>query len=328
MISVIIPLYNVEQYLSDCIESVLAQTYTDFELILVDDGSTDNCGAICDAYKRRDKRVVVVHQNNQGVASTRNTGIALAKGEYIAFVDSDDIVHADYLNSLYHALQKSRADISVCDMQRFAEENELKHINTYTKRTPRLMTGRDGCLSIYHMDGKVPVMAWGKLYRAELFENIRYPIGMIHEDDATTPKLLYRARKIVLMDDKLYYYRQRAGSIMDIVSRKVGPDGIKAVDGCTLFFEEENDYELAQLTKRFKKVVHATRIVTAYKNDAHPAISEQYKMSLWKALRIIRKHTGTNTYTWYLSLVYPKLVKPYSYIVKIKQMLGIKGNIS
>lgn len=324
MISVIVPVYKVEPYLHCCVDSILAQTYADFELILVDDGSPDNCGAICDSYAEQDARVRVIHQENGGLSAARNAGIEAARGEYLTFIDSDDLITEDCLETLYLTLKKTKADIAVGDMQTFEDGEAVCTQAQPGKEIPTVMSGREACLSIYQMDGKIPVMAWGKLYKTELFAGIRYPVGMIHEDDATTPKLLYRAKEVAQTDNKLYCYRQRQGSIMDTAAKKIRFDGISAAEGCLEFFRKEKDEELVALAQRFRTVVQSKTIVKAYRNNPKPNIPAQYRMSLWHALENIRKWTGKDTYMWYLSLVYPRLVRPYSYILKLKHIFGIE----
>lgn len=324
MISVIVPVYNVEPYLRQCIDSILAQTYTDFELILIDDGSTDNCGAVCDEYAAKDDRIRVFHQENAGVSAARNTGITAARGEYIAFVDSDDWVVPTYLNRLYMQLIEYDADISVCGMLSFADDCEPENADFFADGNLKIMTGRDACLSIYRMDGIVPIMAWGKLYRRQLFAGIHYPIGKIHEDDATTPKLLYRAKKISILSAPLYAYRQRKGSIMHERFTEKHFDTIYAIDSCISFFCEVSDFELQHQAEQARQVMLAKLVIRAKHAKMADRLPKQYAMSEWNALKIIHGYATNDVFSWFLSINHPKLVRPYSYIVKIKQILGME----
>lgn len=323
-ISVIVPVYKVEPYIHQCIDSILAQTYTDFELILVDDGSPDNCGMICDEYAKQDDRIRVIHQKNQGLSAARNAGIDIAKGEYLTFIDSDDLVKENYLERLYQLLIEYHAEISVCDMYSFQDGEEISGKTDSDEEKIRLMAGRDACLSIYRMDGRVPVMAWGKLYSAKLFADIRYPVGMIHEDDATTPKLLYRAKRIIISSDKLYNYRARPDGIMGRAFAAKRFDRVKAVQSCVDFFNSENDAELVNWAENAKRVMQAKAVIRAYGDQCQGQIPEQYRMSKYSALRNIQKNCNDDMFNWYLSLVSPELVRPYSYLVKIKKILGIR----
>lgn len=324
MISVIVPVYNVEKYLPQCIDSILAQTYTDFELIIVDDGSTDRSGQICDEYKDKDSRVYVVHQENRGVSAARNVGIDMAKGEYIAFVDSDDYVSGEYLEKLYNCLACNNADISICGMLSFFDGKKLdSDLVESIKKDRTVMTGREACLSIYKMDGRVSVMPWGKMYKASLFDNIRYPIGLIYEDDATTPRLFYKAKNVAMFADALYFYRNREDSITNTSFSAKKFDGVKAVDICIDFFSEKNDCEMCKFARTAKKVMQAKIVIKAYAANMKSKIPNEYKISEIKALKTIYKYASNNTYMWYLSLIHPKWVKPHSYWVKIKEILHL-----
>lgn len=326
IISVIVPVYKVEPYLHQCVDSILAQTFTDFELILVDDGSPDNCGKICDTYAEQDPRVRVIHQENGGLSAARNAGIDAANGAYLTFIDSDDMISETYLKNLYCAIMDGDFDIAICDMQSFEAESEIKSPNVCTEMHSTLMTGREACLSIYHMDGKVPIMAWGKLYRANLFRDVRYPVGLIHEDDATTPKLLFRSDRISVISKKLYYYRIRSDSITGRPFSAKRFDCVKAVQSCIDFFREAGDSELVKLAESAKKVTQAKMVIRAYGEGYADQIPASCGMSKLSALRYIRRFCIYDTFCWYLSLVYPKLVRPYAYLVKMKQLVALKEN--
>ncbi len=321
MISVIVPVYKVEPYLHRCIDSILAQTYTDFELILIDDGSPDNCGAICDEYAQRDKRIRVIHQENGGLSAARNAGIDIARGEYLSFVDSDDMIAETYLERLFEVLTEEHADISVCGMMTFTDGEEPKP-DVGRRHPTETMTGRDACMSMYKMDGKIWVTACAKLYSAMLFNDIRFPAGLIHEDQARIPQAIYMADRVALIKDRLYIYRKRNGSITSRFSAKRFDDCI-AVEQCMDFYVNHNDEEMAKCASNCKKLLNSKLVVHAYENNMQKQIPTKYKMSLPQALHNIRKMTSDDIYVWHLSLVYPKLVRPYYYLVKLRKILGI-----
>ena len=204
LISVVVPVYKVEKYLERCVESLLAQTYENIEIILVDDGSPDGCPAMCDAYAEKHDRIKVVHQENKGLSGARNTGIDHAKGEYIAFIDSDDLWSVHFLESLYRALKAHDADISQCRWE-YMHGDELKEAYDPDAKCT-CYTGREMLANLFIQTGAYYVVAWNKLYKKELFENIRYPEGRIHEDEATTYKLFDQAKKCVFVDNALYGY--------------------------------------------------------------------------------------------------------------------------
>lgn len=202
-ITVIVPVYKVEPYLHRCVDSILAQTFTDFEVILVDDGSPDNCGAICDEYGAKDARVHVIHQANGGLSAARNAGIDWAfqnsDSQWLAFVDSDDWVHPRYLELLYWTAVESDVKVSICGVQRIYDEAPAH--TTFT--TVEVLDWENLLIT-----GWQAVVVWNKLYAKELFETARYPLGKIHEDEYLTYKLLYRAQTIAHFSAELYYYFQ------------------------------------------------------------------------------------------------------------------------
>lgn len=198
LISIIVPVYGVEAYLGRCMESLLSQTYQNLEIILVDDGSPDRCPALCDAYKAQDARVQVIHQENAGLSGARNAGLSIARGEYVAFVDSDDYVAADYIRALYELMQESEADITQC---RFAYVSG-EPLESYKSRSYKVYRGESLMEQLYGEEEEATyfVVAWNKLYKRELFSKIRYPQGRIHEDEATTYRLFYQSKKLAFTD--------------------------------------------------------------------------------------------------------------------------------
>ncbi len=213
LISVIIPVYNVEPYLEKCVESVLAQTYEDLEVILVDDGSPDGCPALCDAFARRDSRVRVIHKENGGQGSARNRGLDIARGAYIGFVDSDDYIAPDMYEKLYTALTDTGADISICD---------LVFVDADGNRTFDLPPMRAGTLTREQMYERLETVEKGRyvvvctrLCRRELFEGLRFEEGKGFEDEFLVLPLYRRCSRVALIADVLYYYLQRQGSTMN-----------------------------------------------------------------------------------------------------------------
>ncbi len=214
-ISVIVAIYDVERYLRRCIDSILAQTYRELEIILVDDGSTDGCGAICDEYAVRDRRVKVIHKENGGLADARNAGIAAATGVFYTFVDGDDYMSPLMIQRLYNAQKQSDADITICRYNCVDEEGHeeaLRHSMPHAFRRAR--TGRE-VLSGTALEKTWVywLVAWNKLYRASLFDKLRYPAGKLHEDVFIMHRLYYAANRVDSCDDALYYYVQRPDSI-------------------------------------------------------------------------------------------------------------------
>jgi len=239
LISVIIPVYRVENYLKRCVDSVLAQTYAHMEVILVDDGSPDTCPALCDAYAEQDRRVTVIHQANAGLSGARNTGIAKAKGSYLAFVDSDDYLAPTFLEELYKACIESGSDMSVCPWE-YVKGEELSGKGTGKVQT---FTGRQMQANQYLPEGAYFVVAWNKLYKRELFSEIRYPLGRIHEDEATTYRIYELVERAAYVDSSLYGYYVTPSSI----TRSFHPrrmDWVTAVAERLDFYESKGYQEL------------------------------------------------------------------------------------
>ena len=208
LVSVIIPVYNVEQYLDKCVQSVINQTYKNIEVILVDDGSPDNCPKMCDEYSVCDKRIKVIHKSNGGLSDARNAGIDRAKGDYITFVDSDDYVEDNYVELLLHSVHKYNADIS-CGKQNVLYGDSI--VKAYTGKHYVLNSEEALRMMLYHDD--MDVSAWAKMYKRSLFEGIRFPVGRLYEDAATTYKLIDKADVITLESFPIYNYVMRNDSI-------------------------------------------------------------------------------------------------------------------
>lgn len=240
LISIIVPVYQVKEYVGECIESLLTQTYTNLEILLVDDGSTDGSGAICDQYAGRDARVRVVHQENQGPSAARNAGLNCAKGEYIALVDSDDVVLPDFIETLFGLVKKYQADIAACAFLKFSTENladaknGILHVDSGRDRYGKVKDGGlrrqeqkkygERCMTSEQMlrqwhgrYKKWETVAWNKLYRKDVFDGgkadvIRFPVGRKLEDVLTSHLIVENAMRVVLTMRGLYLYRIRPDS--------------------------------------------------------------------------------------------------------------------
>lgn len=209
LITIVIPIYNVEKYLEKCLASVINQTYKNLEIILVDDGSPDNCGAICDEYAKKDARIKVIHKENGGLSDARNSGIKAATGKYITFIDSDDYVTTDYIEYLYGLIKKYNVKLSICKLQivwkdiKTQDESDLK----------------DECLDIKSayenllFQKGIDISANAKLYLTELWKNYEFPKGKVYEDTAVIYKLLEESNNIAFGNKECYFYIARMGSI-------------------------------------------------------------------------------------------------------------------
>ena len=222
LISIVVPVYNVEKYLTRCIESLINQTCNNLEIILVDDGSTDKSGKICDNYSKKDKRIKVIHKKNGGLSDARNTGIDIASGKYIGFIDSDDWILPNMYLKLYNLLIDNSAEISVCNFIQTSRENMKYNI----KHEKIKILNREEAIKKLSIDKEIMDYAWNKLYKTELFKNIRYPVGKNMEDKGTTYKLFLKANKIVYTNNIYYMYFYRKDSIVNQVNYKLIYDDI------------------------------------------------------------------------------------------------------
>ena len=209
-VSVIVPVYNVEKYLTECIDSIVKQTFEDLEIILVDDGSTDTSGNLCDDWAKRDPRIKVLHKKNGGLSSARNAGLDVAKGQYISFVDSDDKIDKNFIKFLFNDIKDTNSDIACCNYYSFDLNGRFKQGKSFQKRI--VLTSIEGKEKLL-MENYYKCYAWNKLYKYELFNNIRYPVGKLFEDIDTTYELFNKSNQISYRSTPLYYYRQRDNSI-------------------------------------------------------------------------------------------------------------------
>ena len=232
-VSVIVPIYNTKPWLEECVQSILDQDFPKengaIEVLLIDDGSTDGCGELCDALAKRDARIRVIHQENQGLSGARNTGIDAARGRYYAFVDSDDVVRPAYLKKLFGACEKHDAYMAICAVEDVQEDGTPLPEPAYTPPTDEgVFVGKDLLNNFYTPNGTYYTVAWNKLYRAEVWKLLHYPEGRLHEDDFVAHRLFWRCDRVVCLPDVLYNYRLRGGSICRTT---IKPAAFDAVDG-------------------------------------------------------------------------------------------------
>lgn len=267
LISVILPIYNVAQFLPRCIESVCSQTYDNLEIILVDDGSPDDCGDICDKYAEKDNRIVVVHKQNGGLSDARNKGAEIANGEYITFIDSDDYVGIHYIETLVKAIEDGKASVSICDYNNVYDDMGMEREESICN----IFSNKECIEKIYHpICHGMEFVAWGKLYKTSLFKNneILYPVGKIHEDTFTTYKLLYYAEKIVYVNYVGYFYRQRENSIMSSTFNMKNLSIVEATREACDFFSNNGEKYLfdCAVNSHFKTYISTFSEVLKNKN--------------------------------------------------------------
>lgn len=211
LISVIVPVYKVEKYLDRCVQSIVDQTYRNLEIILVDDGSPDNCPAICDAWAAKDSRIRVIHKKNGGLSDARNAGMAIASGEYMSFVDSDDYIASEMYQLLYDRMAADGSDIAACGVEMVFEDGSPASPLT---KTGSCVLSRQEAMEAVVRESWLKQPVWYKLYKTELVRDILFPVGRYHEDVFWTWQAVARAERVSVFDTPCYFYVQRSGSIM------------------------------------------------------------------------------------------------------------------
>lgn len=226
LISVIVPVYNVEAYLDKCISSIVNQTYRNLEIILVDDGSPDNCPAMCDAWKEKDSRIVVLHKENGGLSDARNVGMGAAHGEFISFIDGDDWIEPRFFEILQHELEAQNADVAAVQYRLCWEgdacerQSAYEHVTVYDRQTAMRLL----------IQNQIKQVVWNKLYRSAQIRDIPFEKGKVHEDEFWTYQVIGRIERFAAIDYIGYDYFQRAGSIM---GAGYSPKRLDAVEGKT-----------------------------------------------------------------------------------------------
>lgn len=243
LISVIVPIYKVEKYLKECVDSICNQTYSNLEIILVDDGSPDKCGQICDDYEKKDNRIKVIHKKNGGLSSARNAGLDIARGEFISFIDSDDCIAYDFIEKLHTLCIENNADIAECDFVSFQDGTKMTKDNVNIRID--IFSSKEKQIKMYIEDYVKSIIACNKLYKKYIYNNLRFPVGKINEDEFCTYKALYSCKnKIVVTNEQLYYYRYNPESIMGKKFNLKRLDGLEALVERKNFYKNHNEEEL------------------------------------------------------------------------------------
>lgn len=315
-ISIIVPVYNVEKYLHKCVDSILAQTFTDFELILVDDGSPDNSGAICDEYEKKDERVKVIHKKNGGLSDARNAGIDAAQGRYFGFVDSDDYIENDMYELLYKNIIENSAEMSICGIYDIYKGKKTRKIPMFQK----VISKNDAMKMVLEAE-VISVHAVNKLYKRELFDTIKYPINKITEDAAIILQLLDQCQKVVVDSSQKYYYFHRENSIS---SNKFS---VRDLD--TIEVWENNEYWIKNRYPELLNNVHTRvcwanfvvldKIILAYDSwEAYPDVSKKIRDFLTDNFYFIIKNQRF-TFGRKLSMILLLAsIRVYGFLVKVQ----------
>ncbi len=297
IISIIVPVYNVEKYLKRCIDSILAQTFSDFELILVDDGSPDNCGAICDEYEKKDARIRVIHKENGGLSDARNAGLDLVynedNSEWISFIDSDDYIHPRFLEYMLKATKGQNVPMSMCFFKIVSDlEPDFEEI-LYTAKTMDAM-------ELYTDDkiGHLGITAWNKIYSKEIFSGYRYPKGKVYEDAFLTHELLYKAKQVAVIEKPLYNYFTRPGSITNSNYTKTNLQEIEAFRCQREFFKGKHKGAYIKATKYLIIKLHKYICISNSEKNMR-IFRKELKSEIKKVIAENKKQCDLSVYHWY-----------------------------
>lgn len=277
LISVVIPVYNVENYISKTIDTLLQQTYRNFEVLVINDGTQDNSIEIAKKVVGDDNRFVFFDKENGGLSDARNYGIERANGKYITFLDSDDYYDQYFLERMYNKIVLENAEIVLCDVALVKENYEI--ISHKLNKHKETISGLDALLDISILN-----MAQNKLYRKELFDDIKYPLGYFYEDRATTYKLFYKSHRIAFVNESLFYYLQRENSITRVLNEKKLSDPLKILKEVKLFLESKNlfnDYKKKYIQTYLLAVINSCVMIANY-SDSFEDDLDSYLSSLDK----------------------------------------------
>ncbi len=312
LISVIVPVYKVEIYLHRCVDSILGQTFTDFELILVDDGSPDGCPAICDEYAKRDRRVHVIHQSNGGLSAARNAGIdwafAHSDSQWLTFVDSDDWLHSRYLETLHYATVSQNTVVGMCRMKKSTDmEPEASSIPGAILIDPEDVWVTE----------PIPMVAWGKVYKKNCFDTIRYPVGLLHEDEFVTHRLLFAQETISLIPAELYFYFKNSLGIMNAPWTAKRMVVLDAQEGQIQFFKKGGYLRAYQKTCTDYVRTIASFFGCASEKEDPSALElvRKLRRAMWRYHRSFQVPPHTREWLW--GICYPKTVRLWSVLRRI-----------
>lgn len=282
LISIVVPVYNVVNYVGACLDSILNQSYKNLEIILVDDGSTDGSEEVCDVYASNNENIKVIHQDNGGLSVARNTGLDYVTGEFVTFVDSDDLIHREYISTLYKHIEMERADVAAVSSVRIYDGDLVP---TTAPRGPVKVfySGADAVESMLYQKEYIDNSACGKLYKVELFATHRFPEGMLYEDLATVPLVCLDAKNIVASDTPMYFYRVREDSILGRFSLR-RTHVLDVVDDMVKHMGKNQSLADAARSRKFSANMNILWLMTASgtKDDAVMA-------RCWENIKTLRK---------------------------------------
>ncbi len=301
-VSVVVPVYKVEEYLARCVDSVLRQTFDAFELILVDDGSPDNCGKICDKYAEKDERVKVIHKSNGGLSDARNVGIDAATGEWLMFLDSDDWLHPETIKKLYDEAIENNVDVSICGFGRTVGESPMVD----TEKSAELWTPKKFWLE----ECVTATIACAKLYRKKCFEHIRYPVGKLHEDEFVTYRILFAQERVAFINQPYYAYFKNPNGIMESKWNPGRLNEIEAIEERLGFFKKIGDKDLIEYSEDMYRLRLASAHIKAESNGYKKECKFLKRKVLFMTLKNPKKFFSAK-HIWVLENLFPKSMRIY-----------------
>ena len=325
LISIIVPVYKVEKYLDTCVSSIVAQTYKNLEIILVDDGSPDDSPAICDRWAKKDPRIVVIHKENGGAASARNAGLDIAKGEYIGFVDSDDYISKDMYMVLINALIAADKKLACCYSVSVPDTDDIRELPVSEEPKVKVLSVEETLDAVFTY--KIGTSAWRRLFHRSLFDEIRFPIGEINEDYSPIVPQAVLADGIVLVEEKLYCYRSRAGSVTSgslYVAKNIGT----VLKNLTLMEEQlasnnlacQGSYRFFAASGAYRMALVMEKHIKKLDGDAKKVLSGYIKL-MWKNCLqyVFSKYSSAKDKVLYVAILTRTLKPLRALISKIKK---------
>lgn len=282
LISIIVPIYKVEQYLKRCVDSLRNQTYTNLEILLIDDGSPDRCGKICDEYAKADRRIKVVHKQNGGPSDARNVGLDVMKGEYVSCVDSDDFVSRYYIENLWMAIQKGNCLLSECSFVEYCDDDRILSPKKIETCEIEILDKKELYSRLLYQKG-IDFSSWGKLYHRDLFQEVRYPVGQWYEDVPTTFKIFEKIDKIAVIPNVDYYYYQSRDSITHVHFDERKMDAIRNVGALRDFISVH--YPSLKRAAECRYFSTVCTILFQINDQKY----EQQKLQLWNEIKKYRR---------------------------------------
>lgn len=319
LISVIVPVFKVEAFLPRCVESILNQTYRNIEIILVDDGSPDECPKICDDYAKKDKRIQVIHKKNGGLSDARNAGINAANGAHICFVDSDDYIQPTMVEHLALAVENTGAKLAIANLKAVDEKENRIFPVEQSPIQDGLFSAQELLPKLYQELGWYYIVAWNKLYHRSLFEQIRFPVGKIHEDEYVIAQILWKAQNIACINSEEYVYTsQRKGSIMDSRQVQSHCDWLEALYQRFVFCKKE--IFLVEFTAETRAVYFRELNNLFIKPELSKHATTEQRKKAKKQYALMCGKTKTEQVNWLLFQINPKL--EYYIVKKVRKLRG------